>query len=574
MIRVRGFMHQVGVEIKKLFRSKFFIICMALLMVMAIGMPILSNVLRSNTEDRYRPRDMDDLVVKGITITTDNPQYWDVRDLDEQLKHFRDNATTSVDDLRIDYFEALLDSKLETVNTITTYEDYRRQLLWQKDQMISDLFILDHLDVPMKELIEAIEYRMFKDSTEFEKEYKDLTPEQIEEKRTALSDKLVRVNKILIDNDYVEFFNLERDQKLENIKTNEERITALEKDIAENPAQEEMYDAQIKDLRRSNKMINEIDLPALQYCIEKNIEPTQDNWRYTAVQNKQSAQRSIVHTSEIMPESKFLEDDYLVRQYKTYQKYKEFIQTEIDGYNKKLFIAEKSLETDKPDMTYVPKGARKATVNFLWYSMAIAFLGAIIAGGLIAREFQTGTIRMLLIRPKTRTKIVLSKFTALMIISLGLYAVSMLLNLLTNGVMLGFSDLANPNYAVGNSGGIPFLIYYLPKFLICFVTILFACSVGYFLSVVTKITSLSVAIPLVCFVLSLLGMEFIAYRPSMQWVIYTPLPYINLAKLITQDFTRYSVQPIPAFGIPLMVGLSAIMVVVATMIFNKRDITN
>ncbi len=572
----KGFLYQIRTETKKLLRSKFFVICMILLLVLSAGIPILGKLnIFGNRYERYemmRP-DMEELVIKGQTIKADNPEYWDLRDMNQYLEHLDKNASTAIDDLRIKYLNTLIDSKLETAAHVLTHEDFRRELSWQKDQIISELFILDHLYMPFKELAEAMDYRMYKDPAMLEKEYKDLTPVEIGEKRDEANDKLTRINKIIVDNDHIEFYNYKIEDQNKNLEENQKRIESLEKDIIENPSQEEMYSEQIKGIQKSNKIILEVDIPSYQYSIDHNIIPGTDDWREVALNHKRDNQRSILYV-EVLPEDKFEETQHLKDQYKTYYAYEKAIQKEIDGYNKKLYVAEKSLETGKPDMKYIENGSRKATFKFLWYSMAIAVLGAIIAGGLIAREFQSGTIRLLLIRPKTRTKIVLSKFLALIIICFVLYALTALVNLLTNGILLGFSDLAHPNYTISSPNGIPFMAYYLPKFLLCFTTVLFASAVGFFLSVLTKITALSVATPLICFVGSMIGMQFVQYRPQFQWVAYTPLPYINIASLFSQETSRYALQPIPAFGIPLMIGLSVILVVAATWIFNKRDVTN
>jgi ABC-2 type transport system permease protein len=89
-----------------------------------------------------------------------------------------------------------------------------------------------------------------------------------------------------------------------------------------------------------------------------------------------------------------------VQQYGSYQNYVNSMQSQIDELNKTILIAQNSLDADKPDMKYVPRGARNRTVSFLDYSVFVALLAVLLGGWLMASEFQQGTIRLLLIRPK------------------------------------------------------------------------------------------------------------------------------------------------------------------------------
>lgn len=227
-------------------------------------------------------------------------------------------------------------------------------------------------------------------------------------------------------------------------------------------------------------------------------------------------------------------------------------------------------------MKYVDEGTRKKIANFLWYSLIIAVFSAIMGGGLIAREFQSGTVRLLLIRPKTRTKIALSKLFALMIISISIYAVCILVNVITNGFIFGFADLGYPNYTItAGAKGISFFVYILPKILACIVVVIFATSTAYFLSVATKNTALSVSIPLVCFAGSLIAMSIIGYSPKFKWIIYTPLPYVNMPQIMSGNFySPAGIEPNVAYGVCLLLVLSVLAVVFGTIIFKKRDINN
>jgi ABC-2 type transport system permease protein len=364
------------------------------------------------------------------------------------------------------------------------------------------------------------------------------------------------------------------------IAENNEKIKALEKDIVKSPKNEKLYNDQIKNFMQGNEH-HLLNIETYEYRLEHDVKKDGSDWRDTALEVKQRAKQDLTFF-KIVSEEEYQENEYYKHEYKTYQKFKEGIQKKRDKATNNLYVAEHSLESLKPDMTYQQGKARINVVSFLWFSMVVAVLGAIIGGGLISREFQTGTIRLLYIRPKTRTKIALAKFTALLIICIGVYLLSVAINIVSNGIMTGFNDLAYPNYDI-SKGTMSFFIYYIPKLLICSITIIFTCSTAFFLSVATKKTAISVAVPLVCFVGCLIVMENLQFYPSLNWVIYTPLAYVNLASFFKPEIPNNmyyyerglnNVEPILGFGIPLMIVLSIVLVGLALVINKRKDISN
>jgi len=586
-----GLLHQIVIEIKKMLSSKFMLILMILILVFSIAVPVISAIqLKRQNQNNgigiintlvyggryYGSPDsgMDELIIDGQVIASDNPQYWEIRDLNEQIERLTANASTPADDLTLAFLKILLDSNLKVAKTITSYEDYRQSLAWRRTQIVMEKFIFENLDKPKDDLIQAIQYRKGIDTESMEEQYYSLSQVEVLEELDKIDAKLAVIDKIIVEDDYIEYYRFEMQNLNEQHEQNLDEIARLEEDITEEPQYEEMYDSQIENMKRSNKIIIEISIPAYQYRIDNDIIIRSDDWRDLAVSDKQNTQSNLIY-SEILTQEQFEEDEYLKREFKTYRAYTENRQKEIDDLTKKLLIAEKSLETGKPDMKYVPNGPRKKVVYFLWYSMIIAVFGVIIGGGLIAKEYQAGTIRLLLIRPKTRVKIVLSKLLSLLAVCFALYAASALLNIVMNGMMFGFGDFSFPNYTISSgANGIGFLGYYITKFFACFITILFACSTAFFMSATTKNTALSVAIPLVAFVGSLMAVAYVGSNSTFAWLAYTPIPYVNFSLYFISDVTNRTFQPMLGFGISLMIFLSLAFIAIGTLVSKKRDITN
>ncbi|MCM3626526.1 ABC transporter permease [Paenibacillus glycanilyticus] len=74
----------------------------------------------------------------------------------------------------------------------------------------------------------------------------------------------------------------------------------------------------------------------------------------------------------------------------------------------------------------------------------ITIFTIIIAGDIVAAEFATGTIKLLLIRPANRLKILLSKYIAMLLFGLVLLFTLFVVSVLMNGILYGFKDIGLP----------------------------------------------------------------------------------------------------------------------------------
>lgn len=86
-------------------------------------------------------------------------------------------------------------------------------------------------------------------------------------------------------------------------------------------------------------------------------------------------------------------------------------------------------------------------------SSVISLLTIIVAGGIVANEFRWGTIKQLLIRPISRTVILLSKYIAVLIFALITLAFLLILSWITGALFFGVAG-GNPELVIRNSEGI------------------------------------------------------------------------------------------------------------------------
>jgi ABC-2 type transport system permease protein len=383
--------------------------------------------------------------------------------------------------------------------------------------------------------------------------------------------KLDVIYKLARDNDFIAYYNFNKHELEQEQTTLLENIKTLEKDIVQNTEKEEMYNEQIESCKHQLSR-NSISIDILEYRLENRVVPDYTDWRHDALASKENALLEL--ENEILTQEEFEERGFYKQWYKSYHQYKLLMEGQRNKYTNIIVKADKSLTANKPDMEFVINGVRRMSVRFLLYSLLVSMFGILIGGCVIAKEFSDGTIKLLLIRPKTRTKLVLSKLIALIIVCFMIYLVGVILNMLTNGILFGFDDFAYPNFTLlSGENGVSFFIIYIGKFFACFISIVVACVMAVSLSIITKNTAVSVAVPLVIKFASLVLVLHAQDIERFNWIFQTFIPYLNICIYESGDWS-YGFKPIMSIGIPEIIGLSAIMFIIALVVFNKRDILN
>lgn len=601
------FLRQVKIEIKNVLRSKFLLIIGALIILSSIAIPIINIISESSINNRMKTMSMpmyeemavqvhdmayidsyyyggegdsqESITVDGITVSGNNPFYWNIVSIQDEKEYFtRDGrfSEPAVLDLVIELMDQETAHYLRLAQMIFTQQDYRADLAWRGSQYIYDKFIYEHNDIDKEILIETMQYRMGFDETVFNEKYIDITPEERLKALGDVDDNLQILYDTIEKNDFPMYVALNIAQQNDRIEEMNEQIAMHEETIIDNPEQEEYLSQTIEQIQKQINNIQTNVIPIWEYRLDKNIIPRDGSWQNMALSQIESNKQQLMYT-QIISEEEFNEERYMAEEYGTYTQYKEKTQKQIDELNNYIFIAQSSLDADQPDMSFVQDGARTKTVGFLGYSIFVALFSILAGGWFIAREFSQGTIRLLMIRPKTRTKILMSKFLAALLICLVMYTTGCLLNIIANGIFAGFSDFGYLNFTA--SGEIGFFAFYIPKFLACIVSIIFGYTVAFMLSSVTKNIAVSIAVPIVCFIGCTIALNALAYTRMISWIAYTPIPYVQVFSFFSQytAVTRLISRGVPidlTYGIILLLGLSAVCTFISIWVFKKRDITN
>ena len=162
----------------------------------------------------------------------------------------------------------------------------------------------------------------------------------------------------------------------------------------------------------------------------------------------------------------------------------------------------------------------------------ISLLMMVLAGGIIATEFGSGTVKLLLITPHRRRSIFWAKAVLLLevigIAAAAMYAAAFLLS----GLMCGFSGLGSMQVIslFGHIVRIPYLLFIQLKYLVCLLPVAVYAAMALMLSAVTRKSAVAIAVS----ILLMYGSEMILQLISI-FSADSPIPGLKFLLFSNTD---------------------------------------
>ena len=213
---------------------------------------------------------------------------------------------------------------------------------------------------------------------------------------------------------------------------------------------------------------------------------------------------------------------------------------------------------------------------FSKYELFIIITIVLIAGAIVSDEFNKGTIKSLLVRPYSRTKILFAKFITVLITVLFIMVVTVILQFIIGGILLGFDSLSIPNVVYNFKTGKIMEVGIL-KSIICTglgklpIYVLLG-TLAFALSTLFNNTAVAITITLLGYMASSIVNQF-AYYYDMEWLKFFVTP--------NWDFTQFFYGNLPlikGMSIPVSIIIClvyfVIMIIPTFVVFNKRNIKN
>ena len=235
------------------------------------------------------------------------------------------------------------------------------------------------------------------------------------------------------------------------------------------------------------------------------------------------------------------------------------------------YIIETGTDINKSD-------SLKGSLQYFYsqYGVFIIVVIIMIAGTIVSEEFNKGTIKLLLVKPYTRTQILLSKFLTVLIISAFVIVSTILMQILVGGILFGFESLFEPvvvyNLSTNVIQEMNIFAYLGIQTLTQLPIIILLATLAFAISTIFSNSALAITVSLLGYmgasIINQLAMAynltFMKYFVTMNWdlsqYLFGGLPYMEGMNLIT--------------SIIICVIYLLIMLIPTFIIFKKRNIKN
>lgn len=215
--------------------------------------------------------------------------------------------------------------------------------------------------------------------------------------------------------------------------------------------------------------------------------------------------------------------------------------------NDALELLNYSLREDAAPIGTVDEGATNLE-SFTSVTASLVTIFLVVAAALVvANEYSAGTIRLLLIRPRSRRKILASKYWAVLIYGGGMALIAFVWQFICCAIFFGSKELlsAAPMKLFGTVIGMPVAITMILYMILCFLGAWALMSFAFMLAVATRKAALSIVLPLllqsILKTVTTISFVLIEALPKSQGVLaFTPLPYLTPSTL-NLDALRYYV---------------------------------
>ncbi len=242
-------------------------------------------------------------------------------------------------------------------------------------------------------------------------------------------------------------------------------------------------------------------------------------------------------------------------------------EVEFFRFDSEIAINEYHIENDvKP----LPYDAWQFTLENAGLSMIISLFTIIVAAGIISNEYRWGTIKLLLIRPISRTKILFSKFVSVLLFSITMLVFLFIISLVIGAIFFGINGW-NPNLVQMGTDGVEEVSIFAEIFTqygLNMVNLVMMATFAFMIS--TLFRSSAMAIGLAIF-LMFTGNSIIGFVAKYDWAKYILFANTNLNQYIGSGSPVIDGMTL-GFSIAVLAVYFVLFLLVSWLSFTKRDI--
>lgn len=203
----------------------------------------------------------------------------------------------------------------------------------------------------------------------------------------------------------------------------------------------------------------------------------------------------------------------------------------------------------------------------------VTIFTAIVAGDIVASEFSWGTVKLLLIRPVNRTKILLAKYLASLLFAFFLLILLFLWSYLMGGVLFGFGSL-DMQYIYADQNAVvhemSMVVHVLQTYGLQLVELLMIVTISFMISTALRSSSMAIGLSLV---LQFLGATIaVELATTFEWAKYLLFANTNLSQYLVNNPLHPSMTL--GFSITILVVHFVAFHLISWWMFVKRDVAS
>jgi len=200
----------------------------------------------------------------------------------------------------------------------------------------------------------------------------------------------------------------------------------------------------------------------------------------------------------------------------------------------------------------------------------LTVLVAVIAGDMLAGEFSSGTIKLLLTRQQTRGRILLSKYVAMLLFAVFLIVVTIFVSLVVGGVLFGLNGVSQAFVYLSADGHVQQMgmaEYLFANYGFNAISMLMTVTIAFMISAIFRSSAIAIALS----ILSLfIGNTLVLVLSGYSWDKYILFANTNLSQYVFNGPVMSGMSL--TFSVVVLAVYFVVMNGLSWFIFKKRDV--
>ncbi|PAV30660.1 ABC transporter permease [Virgibacillus profundi] len=200
----------------------------------------------------------------------------------------------------------------------------------------------------------------------------------------------------------------------------------------------------------------------------------------------------------------------------------------------------------------------------------VSLLTIIVAAGIVANEFRWGTIKLLLIRPISRTKMLLAKYTSVLLFSLFTLLFVLLFSWIIGAIFFGINGM-DPHIVMEKSSGLEYISVIneiVSGYGFKLVNLVMMTTFAFMISTIFRNSALAIGTAIF---LMMAGNQIVGFFAERTWAKYILFANTDLSQYVNGN-TPWIEDMTLGFSITMLLIYYVIFMLLSWVFFAKRDV--